>query len=76
MSRDHITGDAGTLDYYGDPLPEVDDVPSFLNGDATLKDDLAALDGASWIQLRITFVANAATNQTSELSTLGIAFAQ
>ena len=69
-----ITTDAGLLDYYGDPWQGVTDVPQFLDEDATWKDDPAALDGASWMQLRLTFVGDPVSMETAALDALGLAW--
>jgi len=49
-------------------------IPAFFNGDATWKSDITDLNGAQFIQVRITFTSNAATLQEPELSTLAIPF--
>ncbi len=46
----------------------------FWNGDASWHADLKDLDGAHFIQARITFVSNAATLERPELSTLAVAY--
>ena len=67
---DDITTNAADIDPYGDPTPtngagNATGAPVFLNSDATWKDDLTALDGSSWLQVRVTSVGNAATNATA-----------
>ena len=48
--------------------------PTFFMGDATWKSNVTDLNGAQFIQVRITFTSNAATLQEPELSTLAIPF--
>ncbi|HVS11229.1 MAG TPA: hypothetical protein VMS76_15275, partial [Planctomycetota bacterium] len=48
--------------------------PAFLNGDAGWKSALSQVDGARFVQVRITFVSNAATLEEPHLSGLGLAF--
>ncbi|MFT5284515.1 MAG: hypothetical protein ACI8TQ_000672 [Planctomycetota bacterium] len=48
--------------------------PAFLNGDGTWKSDISEVNGARFIQVRITFTSNAATGQTPELSTLALPY--
>jgi hypothetical protein len=48
--------------------------PAFLNGDAGWKGALSQVDGARFVQVRITFVSNAATLEEPHLSGLGMAF--
>lgn len=69
-----ITNDATLLDFYGDPVPGVNDAPQFLGGNATWSGDLSLLDGSSWIQFRLTFVGDPISGSTAELSSLGVAF--
>jgi hypothetical protein len=64
--------DADALDAYGDPRTGTQ--ATFFQGDPTWKASIAALNGARFVQARVTFVANAATNATPELSALGIAW--
>jgi hypothetical protein len=63
--------DAGNLDPYGDS--GVFNV-TWLNGDAGWTSDLAALDGARFVQVRVTFTANAESGVTPELGALGISY--
>jgi len=64
--------DADSLDAYGEPITGAD--PTFFQNDHTWKDALTTLDGAQFLQVRITLISNAATNQAPYLSTLGIAW--
>ncbi|MEM7307734.1 MAG: Ig-like domain-containing protein [Planctomycetota bacterium] len=78
--------DAAHLDPYGDLRMDagMPAAPVFLgsNGDVTFvppgdeswKDSLAEVDGARFLQARLTFVSNAVTLLTPELSSLGVAF--
>lgn len=47
---------------------------SFLNGASTWTDDIQAVDGARYLQARVTFLNNVTTGTSPELSALGIAF--
>ncbi|MCY2960779.1 MAG: Ig domain-containing protein [Planctomycetota bacterium] len=67
-----LTSDASTLDAYGDALSGGQ--PTFHQGDSSWKSSASGLDGARFLQTRVTFVANAATNRTPTLSALGIAW--
>ncbi len=80
--------DADHIDPYGDVRPDdtsTPPVPIFFGGtadivfvqpgDASWADDLDAVDGARYLQARITFIGNAETLLSAELSSLGIAFA-
>lgn len=64
--------DADALDAYGNPRSGPS--PTFFQADPTWKSSIAALDGARYVQTRVTFVANAATNARPELSALGVAW--
>lgn len=75
----HIASNAGVIDFYGNPNdPDGNNVgnPSFLGGDNTWKTSLSALNGARYFQVRMTFVGNAASNKTAELTSLGFAYQQ
>lgn len=48
--------------------------PTFFNGDATWKSSLTTLNGARFFQVRITFISNAETNLSPELSALGFTY--
>jgi hypothetical protein len=79
--------DASTLDPYGDqpvpggtPMtfgPVASKNPSvvFANGDSTWHDSVDAIDGARFVQLRITLVSDVASGASPELSSIGIPFA-
>ncbi len=63
--------DAGQLDFYGDD----DGTPTqFFQGDATWKTDAADLNGARYVQARMTIVSNAATGETTSVDSLGLAY--
>jgi hypothetical protein len=66
-----IATDATMLDPYGDPTTGA--APTFL-GDATWKNSIAGIQGATFLQLRITFIGNPETNLTAELSSLGFSY--
>ena len=48
--------------------------PTFLNGDATWKSSLTALNGARFFQVRISFISNAESNLGPEISALGFTY--
>ncbi len=64
------------IDPYGNVSP-VQGTPgwsvNFLNQDPSWKGDLTTLDGARFIQVRITMIGNAVSGATPELSALGLA---
>lgn len=62
---------AQALDPYGDPPRGT---VQYLDDDPTWKRDLVALDGARYVQARITFVGNVEAGLVAELSALGIAY--
>lgn len=71
--NDTILTNAGQLDVYGDPKSGAG-TPTYLNGDATWRDTIQAIDGARYFQARITFISNTETNLTAELSSLAFAY--
>lgn len=67
---------ANNYDPYGNPLPPSPPFAvTFLNGDSTWKSDLTELNGAQYIQVRVTFVSNAETSAVPELDSIGIPYA-
>jgi hypothetical protein len=77
--------DATKMDPYGDPLdpffgpsdpgpPAVPFSVTYLNGDSGWKTNLSDLDGAGFIQLRITMVSNVESNVSPSISAIGISF--
>ena len=46
------------------------------SGDNTWKNDLTQINGARFVQFRVTFLANAESGLTPELSALGFAFSK
>lgn len=69
-----LLNDAGTLNPYGDPAATGATAPSFLNADSTWKSSIAAVQGAKFLQFRLTFIGNAETNLTAELGSLGFSY--
>ena len=67
-----VRSDASILDAYGDS--SVVGAVTYLKGDASWKGDIAALDGARFLQVRVSFVSNAATGRVPRMTGLGIAF--
>jgi hypothetical protein len=63
--------DATKIDAYGELAGSTAD---FLGGIATWTNDIGAMDGARYLQVRLTFVSNVATGESPELSALGISF--
>jgi hypothetical protein len=53
-----------------------DIVPVFFQGDDTWRSSIHDIDSAPWFQVRMTFVGNAATGLTPELSTFAVAVRQ
>jgi Bacterial Ig-like domain len=71
----YIAEDAAGLDPYGDSLvPLLNGAPLYLNGVSSWTDDIHQIVGARYFQVRVTFVGNAATNETASLSGLGFAW--
>jgi hypothetical protein len=70
--------DARRLDSYGDPLGSgeqpLDDAVLYLGGERTWSASIDAVDGARYLQLRLSFLANIDTGQTPELDALGLVF--
>jgi hypothetical protein len=67
-----LLADADQLDAYGEPFPP--NVVTYFHNDASWKSSIAALNGARLVQVRASFVSNAATNRAPRLSGLGLAF--
>lgn len=67
-----LTTDAGMLDPYGDATSGAQ--PTFFQSDASWKSDAGVLSGSRYLQARVSFVANAATNATPKMSAFGIAW--
>jgi hypothetical protein len=79
LTNNALLTDATKLEAYGNrntwitpPVPAPD--PSFLSNDASWKSTMSQVNGAPFFQTRITFVSNASTNLTPELSALGFAY--
>ena len=76
--------DASKMDPYGDPydpffqppngVPPIPFVVTYLNGDSGWKTNLADLDGARLIQMRITMTSNVESNVSPTISALGLTF--
>jgi hypothetical protein len=63
--------DASALTPYGDPRAGT---ILFHAGDPTWRRDIRALDGARFVQVRITFVNNVVAGLVTELSAIGVAY--
>lgn len=74
----NASNDARTVDFYGAPraanLPPAGGTVLFLGNDASFSNAIATENGGSFLQVRITFVSNAVTNQSPELTALGLAW--
>lgn len=74
----NASNDSGTVDFYGDPrtasLPPAGGTVVFPGGDRAFSGSIATMNGRRYLQTRITFVSNAATNRSPELSALGLAW--
>jgi len=65
------------LDPYGNKRPKGSDFSvNFLNSDPTWKQSLADLNGARFVQLRVTMISDAETAAAPELDALGIAYSK
>lgn len=71
------------LDAYGNPVDCADPVmaqppaaPVFFNADTTWKEEIADIQGAQFIQIRMTFISNAETLLTPVLSSFGLAYSR
>ncbi|MFN0008147.1 MAG: Ig-like domain-containing protein [Planctomycetota bacterium] len=67
-----VQRDASTLDPYGDSL--VPAAVTYLNGDPTWKASPAQMNGAKFVQVRMSFVSNAATGDIARMTAMGLAF--
>lgn len=77
-----LLNDASVLDLYGDlPVPDSNDLsPELKNEGVTLfplndfswKEDISSINGAQFVQVRMTFVSNPATGVNPSLSAFGI----
>jgi len=74
--------DACSIDPYGNPINcaglglNPPTAPVYLNGDFSWKEDIADIQGAQFIQVRMTFIANAETSLTPVLGSLGLAYSR
>ncbi len=66
--------DGSMIDAYGNTDVDTAPQPNYFNGVSTWTGNINALDGAKFIQLRLTFVNNLQTGLAAELSALGIPF--
>ncbi|MBL8857921.1 MAG: hypothetical protein JNL28_05405 [Planctomycetes bacterium] len=81
LTNNVLLSDAVGIDPYGNrvtlpagaPLGGTTD-PTFLNNDTTWKSSLTALNGARFFQVRASFISNAETNLSPELSALGFTY--
>jgi hypothetical protein len=70
---DTILTNPANIDIYGEQDGGVGTI-NFQNGDSSWKETIAEINGEQFFQIRMTFIANAATNQTPWLSTLAFAY--
>jgi len=72
-----LVSDASKITAYGDPSAP-NGVPvgtvTFLNNDKSWKSSLSAIQGATFFQVRVTFLSNSQTNLVPLLSALGFAY--
>ena len=73
QSGDDITNNAANLDVYGDEIGTLVGTPTFI-GAGDWVEDITEINDARYFQLRISFISNAASNQTAELQSLGFSF--
>jgi hypothetical protein len=69
-----VQRDASSLDAYGDS--SVPGAVGYFHGDPGWKSSIAQLNGARLVQVRASFVSNAATGLEPEMKALGLAFAE
>jgi hypothetical protein len=67
-------GDAQRYDFYGELPPSTGAQVTFLNGDSTWKADPEQIDGARWVQVRISLIGDFVSGETPALSALGLPF--
>jgi hypothetical protein len=66
--------DASMLNAYGDIPSGAGVTATFHNGVSTWTNDINAVDGAKFLQMRFSFINNLATSLNAELSAVGVAF--
>lgn len=65
------------MDWYGGPLDlAANGAASYTNGDQSWKSSISQIDGSRYFQVRMTFIANAASNQVPIIDSLGLSFRQ
>jgi hypothetical protein len=74
LTTTQLLTDATSIDAYGNPTPTTLTGPTFLNNDATWKQSLTQLNGARFFQARMSYISNAETSLTPEVSSLGFAY--
>jgi hypothetical protein len=70
---DTVLSNPANIDLYGEQDGGAGTI-NFLNGDSSWKNNIAEINSAQFFQVRMTFISNAATNQTPWLSTLAFAY--
>lgn len=69
--------DGAVLDWFGGPLDiTANGSAAYTNGDQSWKSSIAQINGSKFFQVRMTFIANAATNQVPFIDSLGLSFRQ
>lgn len=71
FSAGAVPFDAARIDAYGELRTGT---PAFLGGTSTWASAISAVDGARYLQVRLTFVSSLATGASPELSALGLAY--
>lgn len=66
------------MDWFGGPNNDGVNhgMAAYTNGDQTWKSNIAQIDGSRYFQVRMTFIANAASNQVPVIDSLGLSFRQ
>ena len=72
---DTVLSNPANVDLYGEQDGGAGTI-NFLNGDSSWKNSIAEINSAQFFQVRMTFISNAATNQTPWLSTLAFAYGE
>lgn len=71
------SADGSVMNWYGGPLSAATNgSAAYTNGDQTWKPNISQINGSKFFQVRMTFIANAATNQVPVIDSLGLSFRQ
>lgn len=72
---DTVLTNPANIDLYGEQDGGAGTI-NFLDGDSSWKESIAEINSAQFFQIRMTFISNAATDQTPWLSTLAFAYGE